>query len=724
MITKKKECQFDILFFVSLRPNFFKMRNYLKILLLLIVLACSTSIVVTASPISKNKLIDYAKEAYRQKVIVGCDVMSTTEPKDFFFIGDEQKPLLLVMNFPQGFVMLSADDAEQPVLAYSSTSNFYLNEVAPATLLFVEQYQKEISYIREAGLLATDEVSAQWKALKTGTIAHSKSVVVSPLLTATWNQTRYYNQYSPIDHDSPIGYDSKTPNGCVAVAMSMIMYYYRYPLQGSGTHTNHSSYGNFTVNFGQQHYNYNAMTDELGFYNNEVAKLIFHAATSVDMNYSPQGSGAQSYDVPSAMATYFGYSSNAYFQNKNNVSSGTTWRNMLKDELDAGRPLYYSGYSDEGGHAFVCDGYDSDNLFHFNFGWGGTGNGYYSTSSSSSNPVNGYSNWQGAIFNLYPANDYPYYCNEQVITAVSGTLEDGSNALPYQNNTKCTYVIAPQNAEDISVHIQQFDTEADHDSLSFWDGDPQNGNLLLSLSGGMPSTTNYTFQVDSLYITFETDAQGTGEGWRFDYEASPDIMPCHSGVFTEPSGFLSDGSDDNSYRANANCVWKIRVSGATYIGLSFSELDISPEDGLYVYDASTTPNELLTVYTGNTIPTDDLYYTDKLVLKFVTDNDLNGQGFHLAWFTDYSYGIQDAQNADLVVYPNPTNALVNVKVGDQFTNPTIQIFDVTGRQVRMVSVVDDDVITLDVKDLTAGVYMLTCTENGKSIKKKLIISHK
>jgi hypothetical protein len=51
--------------------------------------------------------------------------------------------------------------------------------------------------------------------------------------------------------------------------------------------------------------------------------------------------------------------------------------NLLKTELDAGQPMYYEGTGNGSGHAFVCDGYDNNNFFHFNWGWDGLADGYY-----------------------------------------------------------------------------------------------------------------------------------------------------------------------------------------------------------------------------------------------------------------------------------------------------------------------------------------------------------
>lgn len=698
------------------------MRYCLKFFCLSLALVTSF-IFVQSSPVSKGKLLGYAKEAFRQQLLRNEMSTASISPKNYFFVEDGSQTAMLVMNFQNGFVVMAADDAIHPVLAYSIDENLNLEEAAPATRLFIDQYKKEIAYVRSVRMEPTDEVEAEWNAIRTASPIEAKSVVVEPLLTSRWNQTKYYNQFSPVDHDAPAGYDNRTPNGCVAVAMSQIMYYYRYPSQGSGSHTNYCDYGSFTVDFSQQKYCYEAMTDELDFYNNEVAKLIFHAATSVDMMYGASGSGAYSGDVPYAMATYFGYGDNASFRYKSGYS-GSAWRNMLRTELNAGHPVYYSGSSEEGGHAFVCDGYDSDGRFHFNFGWGGAGNGFFSTSSSDANPVNGYSGWQGAMFDLYPASqNYPPYCNStNVLTSVNGTLEDGSNAEPYQNNMNCVYVIAPPLAQRITVTIQKFDTEADGDSLSFWNGNPSNGNLLLSLSGGMPSTSSFTFNVDSLYITFKTNDSVVGAGWRLTYYAECEVVPCHSAVYNAPNGSIEDGSGDKMYRANANCIWKIRAAQASYITISFDEFDVSPEDGLYVYDVSSSPAELLMVYSGHEIPQERTFYTNTISLRFISDNNLTGEGFYLNWRTDASVdGIENLEDSNIDICPNPASSFVNLRLGS-YVNSNIQLFDVTGRVVLNLNSSGQDILRFDVSALKPGVYMLCTGDKSNAIKKKLIIT--
>ena len=124
--------------------------------------------------------------------------------------------------------------------------------------------------------------------------------------------------------------------------------------------------------------------------NTAVATLMFHCGVAVEMQYTTSGSGAQTIDpygnnYPSAEAafkSYFGYASTLKGKRKSNFSE-SDWISMLKVELDAGRPVMYSGYDEDltDGHAFVCDGYNSSNYFHFNWGWSGSNDGYFAVSS-------------------------------------------------------------------------------------------------------------------------------------------------------------------------------------------------------------------------------------------------------------------------------------------------------------------------------------------------------
>ncbi|MCR4964221.1 MAG: C10 family peptidase [Bacteroidales bacterium] len=681
------------------------------------------SIYSFSAPIPKDQLLQLGKEAFRQRLVALQDYQTSNELKSYFFIEENDETYMAVLNFGHGFIIMAADDASIPVLAYAFEGEFTMETAAPGAKMFLSQYQKEIAAIRELGLQPAEDVKEAWEELYNHQAKNTLEVVVSPLLTSNWNQTKFYNQYSPKDSESPNGYDGRTPNGCVAVAMAQIMYYYRYPEQGSGQHTNHSSYGNFTVNFANETFNYEVMEDMLSGYNDNVARLIFDCATSVDMMYSPEGSGAYSEDVPNALVTYFNYSPDAQRSSKYGTNN-SQWRNYLKTDLNALRPLYYSGYSDDGGHAFVCDGYNSDNHFHFNFGWGGSSNGYYALNNSDtySNAVGGFSSGQSCIRFIYPDNaDYPFYCSNKIITSKTGTLEDGSQNLNYLDNQSCTYVITGDDTYMFTVYIDRFATQAGHDSLSFWDGHPDNGNLLRTISGHITNFPSYSFTTDSLYITFRTDDSITDAGWHLSFNSYRNVENCTAAVYHTAQGTITDGSGDAMYRDNANCYWSIRVPQAEYIDITFDYLDISPEDHLYFYDMNNS-NELIADYNSSVTPDVTTFYTNKLRIIFASDNYLHADGFTFHWNAFVPEGVEEYDQANnLTIHPNPASNSITINTENYTEASEITIFDLSGKAI-MTTKIEEGASTLDVSSLANGVYMVRLQGKKHTETQKLIIS--
>ena len=318
--------------------------------------------------------------AYKQR----CPAATEVALKHIEFLTHEGDTLMALLHFNNGgFLLMSTEDAAFPILGYSTTNDFPLNNIAPATQHWIDDYKEQIIQIRKLGLSATEEISAMWRSL-TPEMKATRSEVVPPLIAATWDQSQFYNDLCPADPDAPFGYGGHVPNGCAALAMAMVIHYYRYPETGQGSHGYNSNYGYHFVNFGQQTYNYDIMPYSLTKACNEVAKLIYHCGVAINMNYSADGSGAGADAAKSALRDYYKYASDIDIKVRSREgwgSSGYTdqqWRELLKGNLNQHYPILYSGYTDEGGgHGFICDGYDEDNLFHFNWGWGGSGNGFF-----------------------------------------------------------------------------------------------------------------------------------------------------------------------------------------------------------------------------------------------------------------------------------------------------------------------------------------------------------
>jgi len=281
----------------------------------------------------------------------------------------------------RGFIIVSGDDIVEPVLAYSVEAAFEPNNLPDGTRKWLENYKGQIREAIALQLEATEDIRQSWEnLLQEGSPAGPLAGGVTPLISTKWNQLPHYNALCPYDNV----YRERTVTGCVATAMAQIMKFWSYPTTGSGFHSyNHSRYGTLSANFGSTTYDWSAMPNNVTSANNAVATLMYHCGVSVDMNYGVSatgGSGAYHTDVVTALKTYFGYSSGVKRELRSSYSQ-SQWISLLKNELNAGRPIQYAGYGSGGGHSFVCDGYDNNDFFHFNWGWGGSSDGYFSVNA-------------------------------------------------------------------------------------------------------------------------------------------------------------------------------------------------------------------------------------------------------------------------------------------------------------------------------------------------------
>lgn len=314
---------------------------------------------------------------------------------------------------PKGFVIVSADDRAKPILGYSTESNF-TPQLPDGLMTFFENYKAGFSQMYANNDERTAEAVADWTSLaSTGKLSGIKTDrSVEPLLASIWNQTDLYNNMAPEDPSSVFSGHCKS--GCVANAMSQIMRYWEWPRHGQGGHgydasSYYGDYGWQEANFEDATYRFELMPDFLDFASplaevDAVALLEYHAGVSVDMGYGASASGAYSQDVPPALQEYFRYSPDMDHRSKPN-GNNNQWKNSLRANLDAGMPIYYASQGDAGGHAYVLDGYDDNDMFHLNWGWAGFDNGYYAIDGFY---LTFYSfPWQhNAVFNLHPNPEY------------------------------------------------------------------------------------------------------------------------------------------------------------------------------------------------------------------------------------------------------------------------------------------------------------------------------
>ena len=339
-----------------------------------------------------------------------------------------------IFNFtPSGFVIVSADDISTPVLGYSKSNSYETINHPPAFDDLLECYTLQIDYARDEGIIPFQESIELWQRLSVNPedfVPESVSRDVEPLLTTTWNQGQYFNEMCPYDENSTTG-NNYVLAGCIATAMAQVMKYWSYPTTGTGSYSytpsSHPEYGIQAANFGATTYNWANMPNSVTSLNTDVQTLLYHCGVSVDMDYGPDVSIAYMSDVVNALNSYFDYDPSAQKLSKNNYSE-LEWAEMLRDELDIGRPLIYCGSDPppppQGGHAFNLDGYEGTNHFHFNWGWSGSYNGYYYLSDLNPGGHN-YTQSQAGILGLEPYIPLPGTIQGTVtLSGGTGDVED------------------------------------------------------------------------------------------------------------------------------------------------------------------------------------------------------------------------------------------------------------------------------------------------------------
>lgn len=274
-------------------------------------------------------------------------------------------PALYVFNSDNGgYVVVSADDRAVPMLGYSNDGAIDADNMAPALKYWLGEYARQIA----------NAVPVTEPAPKSPNKAERQPI--EPMVQTHWDQDAPYN------NDCPTITGTRTYTGCVATAMAQVMKYHNYPEQGQGSHSYYWTRGakTLSLDFSSLTFNWNLMLDSYtsassAASQSAVATLMKACGIAVDMNYGTSASGAVSELVPYALYDYFKYSKSVSYCNRNYYSI-EEWDNLIYTQLSNG-PIYYSGQSNDGGHAFVCDGYSSNGYYHFNWGWSGISDGYY-----------------------------------------------------------------------------------------------------------------------------------------------------------------------------------------------------------------------------------------------------------------------------------------------------------------------------------------------------------
>ena len=514
-----------------------KKSNYMKkiIIILFVVLMAFAS---KASHVSYKDAEKAAKAYYYQTV----NAFRATEWNDISLTcvvnpnvaNNKYNLYIFDVNVNEGYIVVSSNDQITPVLAYSFECPFNMDNMSPGQAGYLEYYSDANDYADknavDQGIVETN--MAEWNYLlaynpQTRT---TRDVVTSPILLdgIVWEQGWPFNSMCPEKNNN---YHNHAPVGPVATATCHIMKYWNWPSSGTGSYT-HSNFanggnGNITVNFANETYDwYSIPNDPSSAENTELGKICFHVGVAVKTYWEADGSGSQTSYVPTALNTYFRYSTDIEYKTKSSYSD-TDWKAMLKQQIDQKYPMVYSGSPatwGSAGHAWNCDGYQINGeteKFHMQWGLGiNGGNGFYTLDNLLSTALSGdaynYINSQEVIINIHPNQTFSE-CQSATIAGVEGTFDDGSRIYQYGNNMDCVYTIY-NNECNSSVELSfAYFNLANGDLVNIYDGNDGPENLIATFDMNNVPNTTLLSETSKLIIKFHTDGQDVSDGWKVNY---------------------------------------------------------------------------------------------------------------------------------------------------------------------------------------------------------------
>ena len=341
-------------------------------------------IYVFATPISENE----ARDKALQFVLTKKGESSARSAQRFGGSGGtgatltmaESQEAFYVFNIDSvgGYVIVSGDDRMPDVLGYSYSGTYKSEEIPDNMRSWLESYAEQYEYLQTHS------------DAKGATLTTVTGDGISPMLDCHWNQRSPYNILCP----------QGTLTGCVATAMAQIMYYHQWPKQTTETIPAYTTrtrslpmpeIGITAIDWDNITPTYSSISTEEEIY--AIGNLMRLCGSAVEMDYTSNASSASCYSE--IFVKYFGYSRIGISDMFRNNFSDEVWNQMIYDELKEGRPVFYSGQSSSGGHAFIIDGYGQNDYFHVNWGWGGYQDNYFLLGA-----LNGYNYDQDAIIGI------------------------------------------------------------------------------------------------------------------------------------------------------------------------------------------------------------------------------------------------------------------------------------------------------------------------------------
>lgn len=422
---------------------------------MLIILFVSTSALASPRTFSQAKAI-----AERKAALLGIKIDSKAAAKAPSMNGGIATAVSPYYVFPfgenKGFAIVSGDDDMPEIVGYADHGTYDANNMPAAMAAFLNNYRATIEAVKQGNASAIKNI-AEAKALRANNTR--TTTAVSPLLgDIKWNQSTPYNNMCPKYDDTNL-----SATGCVATAMAQVMMYWKYPnelkadIQGYKTSTHELTVAGELKG---QKYDWENMLPSYysGNYNqtqaDAVAKLMLHCGKAVEMDYGEE-SGA--IVTPDHLAKYFGYDSDLMLDLSRTCFTLAEWTAIIDKELQAKRPILYSGRTTNGGHQFVCDGSDGNGLYHINWGWGGYQDGYFDITIlnpgqggiGAGNVTDGYNRYCDMIIGIQPDNGKV----DEPLAEIPSLIIEYYNSNDFTSGIELTKATRNNTTEDFTITI-------------------------------------------------------------------------------------------------------------------------------------------------------------------------------------------------------------------------------------------------------------------------------
>ncbi|MDY6801759.1 MAG: thiol protease/hemagglutinin PrtT [Bacteroidota bacterium] len=641
-----------------------------KILIVFLVLA--VPLLGSAQDVTRAEIEEIAKNFFHGKNELKSEVQMTItdvhhqDTTLFFIAHDNQK----------NFMILSNDYRVKPVLGYSDEGSYDADNIPPQLQEILSFYKQEILTIKR-GKSAVKNKNADWDQLK-NTDEDSYKASVAPIIKVKWNQGSGWNRFCPEDPNGPGGH---VYVGCVAVSMAQSMSVFEHPDQGVGESKYVADgYGELSVNYGETEYHWDSMsTTSSDDYN---ALLLYHCAVSVEMGFAPDGSGAYTSDIAKALRNYFDYSSNVYSASA--YDDTQAWIELLKSELDQGRPISYGGNDGTGqaGHAFNLDGYDNGDAFHVNWGWSGSYNGYFQITNLSPESSSDYSQNAKAVLGIEPKDHSP--------TDISLSKTKILELLPVGTVAAVITVHDPDEEDEHTLTVEGTNSIFEDAYCPFYiDGDSLKISELIAYD---------TYKKVYIKITAE-DLDGNTFARDFTIEITKENYAPTDITITNDQ--FDDTVSIGTFVGKLNTIDEDEVDTFTYVFHVHENPEIGRDNDKFIL----SNDSLFTNY-------DFTDYADDECSLYIQSSDKKGETVSKEIIlsinqtgTSTSAGENIAENT-LKLFPNPVTDYFQVVSRTTEPVKTIKVFDINGIVKDIYPVVNNRNITIDLRNYSSGIYLV------------------